>query len=135
MQLHSHPPTTTPNSHASILAEVGSCQLEFAYLSHHTGDPVYAEKARAVFTRLDSIEKEKAGLYPVYISPASGEFTHQRRVSFGSLGDSFYEYLLKLYLLSGKQDVDSLRMFNEAMQGMKVKHECPPTTPHYEPEP
>ena len=33
---------------ASILAEVGSCQLEFAQLSRATGDPTYAVKSRCV---------------------------------------------------------------------------------------
>lgn len=38
---------------------------------------------------------------PLFISPRTGNFT-ARRVSFGALGDSYYEYLLKLWVLKGK---------------------------------
>lgn len=40
---------------------------------------------------------------PLFISPVTGNFT-ARRVSFGALGDSYYEYLLKLWLLQGRTD-------------------------------
>ena len=38
----------------------------------------------------------------VDINPETGAFNGQQ-VSLGALGDSFYEYLLKLWLLSGKR--------------------------------
>jgi mannosyl-oligosaccharide alpha-1,2-mannosidase len=55
------------NGGASILAEVGSVQLEFAYLAHHLNQSHYNEKARKVFTILDQATKPYTGLYPVYI--------------------------------------------------------------------
>ena len=33
-------------SGSAVLAEVGTLQMEFVYLSHATGDPKYAEKVR-----------------------------------------------------------------------------------------
>lgn len=43
------------------------------------------------------------GVMPLFISPTTGNFT-ARRVSFGALGDSYYEYLLKMWLIKGRQD-------------------------------
>jgi len=42
-------------------------------------------------------------------------------VSYGGLGDSFYEYLLKQYLLSGKKDKRALDMYLEAVKGLTNK--------------
>ena len=58
------------NSGMSVLAEVGSSQLEFAYLSYHTKDPKYHVMARKVFSTLHKIpptNKDLAGMYPVFI--------------------------------------------------------------------
>lgn len=42
-------------------------------------------------------------------------------MSMGALGDSFYEYLLKVWLQSGKTDNDGRVMFDEAMQAI-IEH-------------
>ena len=55
-----------------------------------------------MFSYLHSLHKDYAGLYPVFIDPRTGRFGSPDRITFGSLADSFYEYLLKLYLLSGQ---------------------------------
>lgn len=73
-----------------------------------------------MYTFLDNKPTTQEGLYPVFVNPHTGVFNN-RRVSVGSMADSFYEYLLKLYLLTDHRDVDSLRMFNEAVRGIK-KH-------------
>ena len=39
-------------------------------------------------------------------------------MSMGGLGDSFYEYLLKAWLQSGKTDVEAREMFDDAMQAV-----------------
>ena len=36
-------------------------------------------------------------------------------VSIGALGDSFYEYLLKAYLLSGKEDQQAKEMYDASV--------------------
>lgn len=41
------------------------------------------------------------GLYPTFISPDTGLWGNDF-ISIGALGDSFYEYLLKCWLLTGK---------------------------------
>jgi hypothetical protein len=42
-------------------------------------------------------------LYPNYLHPKTGKWG-QQHTSVGALGDSFYEYLLKEWLRSGKRD-------------------------------
>lgn len=37
-------------------------------------------------------------------------------VSIGGLGDSFYEYLIKSFLMSDKTDEDAKRMYYDAME-------------------
>ena len=36
-------------------------------------------------------------------------------MSLGGLGDSFYEYLLKAWIQSGKEDVEARQMYDEAI--------------------
>lgn len=86
---------------ASTLAEIGTLQLEFEYLSKHTGNPIFGEKAVKVFDVLNNVPK-KDGLYSVFVHPADGRFLRDH-VTLGALGDSFYEYLLKYWILTGKK--------------------------------
>ncbi|XP_004365487.2 mannosidase [Capsaspora owczarzaki ATCC 30864] len=101
---------------SSILAEVGTLDLEFQYLSDITGNEVYRNKVLRIRKHMKDISKPD-GLYPNYISPHSGSFG-QNHVSLGGLGDSFYEYLLKSYLISGKQDKEVRAMYDTAMKNV-----------------
>uniref|UniRef100_A0A8D2NSW9 alpha-1,2-Mannosidase n=1 Tax=Zosterops lateralis melanops TaxID=1220523 RepID=A0A8D2NSW9_ZOSLA len=103
---------------SSILAEFGTLHLEFVHLSHLSGNPVFAEKVmniRKVLSRLDKPE----GLYPNYLNPSSGQWG-QHHVSIGGLGDSFYEYLLKAWLMSDKTDEDGKKMYYDAVQAIET---------------
>ncbi|KAL9863764.1 mannosyl-oligosaccharide 1,2-alpha-mannosidase IA [Geothlypis trichas] len=103
---------------SSILAEFGTLHLEFVHLSHLSGNPVFAEKVmniRKVLNRLDKPE----GLYPNYLNPSSGQWG-QHHVSIGGLGDSFYEYLLKAWLMSDKTDEDGKKMYYDAVQAIET---------------
>jgi len=107
------------SSSSSILSEFGTMHLEFLYLSYVTGKPIYKDKVVAVRNYLDKIEK-KDGLYYNYLNPQSGRWG-QAHVSMGALADSFYEYLLKAYLQSDKQDEQSRRMYIEAIDALLNK--------------
>eukprot|EP01079_Euglenida_sp_SAG-EU17-18_P005833 gene5833-1040_t len=48
------------------------------------------------------------GLFPVFVDPETGRFTNSL-VTFGGLGDSFYEILLKLWVQSGGDDPQGVR--------------------------
>ena len=52
-----------------VLAEVGSMQLEYAYLSYHTNDNRYFHKSRQVLDYLHNSSPALPGLYPTHISP------------------------------------------------------------------
>jgi len=99
----------------AILSEAGTLQLEFTYLSEHTHKPIYREKALKVFDKLDEMDKP-GGLYPVYINADSGTFA-RHHITLGALGDSFYEYLLKLWIMTGKDPNSKYRrMYDEALK-------------------
>ncbi|XP_063532966.1 mannosyl-oligosaccharide alpha-1,2-mannosidase IA-like isoform X2 [Cydia strobilella] len=97
----------------SILSEIGTLDLEFKYLSDITGKDVYRKKVERIRDVLNNIEKP-SGLYPNFVNPRTGQWG-QRHMSLGALGDSFYEYLLKAWLMSGQTDEQARAMFDEAM--------------------
>ncbi|XP_033230510.1 mannosyl-oligosaccharide 1,2-alpha-mannosidase IA-like [Belonocnema kinseyi] len=107
------------SSGCSILSEIGTMHLEFAYLSEITGNPVFKNKVENVRRTLKNMEKPK-GLYPNYIHPKTGKWG-QHHMSLGGLGDSFYEYLLKAWIQSGKEDMEAREMYDDAMSAV-VQH-------------
>ncbi|CAI2179364.1 7661_t:CDS:2 [Funneliformis geosporum] len=83
-----------------ILSQVGTLQLEYMKLAQLTGNSSFFYAVQKVTDVLDKAKKEIPGLYPLYIDIESGKFT-SRQISFGSMGDSFYEYLIKQYVYIG----------------------------------
>jgi len=102
----------------SILSEFGTLHLEFAMLTRYTGDPKYLAKVMKIRDYMQKKQKDK-GLYPNYIDPKTGAWG-TRHVSLGALGDSFYEYLLKAWLLSGKKDTTARVMYDEAVKALEA---------------
>ncbi|XP_072317550.1 mannosyl-oligosaccharide 1,2-alpha-mannosidase IA isoform X2 [Eucyclogobius newberryi] len=103
---------------SSILAEFGTLHLEFVHLSELSANPIYTEKVMNIRKLLNKIEKPH-GLYPNFLSPVSGNWV-QHHVSIGGLGDSFYEYLIKSYLMSDKADEDAKRMYYSALDAIEA---------------
>ncbi|XP_042523213.1 mannosyl-oligosaccharide 1,2-alpha-mannosidase IA isoform X1 [Dipodomys spectabilis] len=103
---------------SSILAEFGTLHLEFMHLSHLSGNPIFAEKVMNIRKVLNKLEKPE-GLYPNYLNPSSGQWG-QHHVSVGGLGDSFYEYLLKAWLMSDKTDLEAKKMYFDAVQAIET---------------
>lgn len=81
-----------------MLAEFGTLQLEFNALTDWSADSTFADTAESAIRILleasGRLDGKAAGLFPLYINPHLNKFT-TRKVSFGAMGDSFYEYLLK----------------------------------------
>ena len=99
---HPHPPRFT------FLAEAGSVQLEFVRLASLLGRPDLAATAeRAVAAILDANpgggDPGAPGLFPTTLAleNGGGVFAGERH-SVGGRADSFYEYLLKAWLLRRK---------------------------------
>ncbi|XP_067863038.1 mannosyl-oligosaccharide 1,2-alpha-mannosidase IA-like isoform X1 [Heptranchias perlo] len=103
---------------SSILAEFGTLHLEFMHLSEVSGNPKFAEKVMTIRKVLNRLEKPH-GLYPNYLSPVTGHWG-QHHVSIGGLGDSFYEYLIKAWLMSDKTDEEAKTMYYEALQAIET---------------
>jgi mannosyl-oligosaccharide alpha-1,2-mannosidase len=105
----------------SSTSEVSTLQLEFNYLSTVSGDPKYGLEAMKVMEHIKSLPKVE-GLVPIYISPDSGQFIGEN-IRLGSRGDSYYEYLLKVWLQSGTSSDKNTSylydMYKEAMNGVR----------------
>lgn len=108
------------NSSRISIAEAGTVQLEYWKLSELTGNSTYHKLAQRVIDILDKDKKPHKGLYPVLIDTSTGKLTHSQ-ITFGGQGDSFYEYLLKQYILSGQTHDQYRRMYEESIDSMKQK--------------
>lgn len=64
----------------SILSEVGTLHLEFAYLSDVTGDPTYRMKVDNIRRVIQSMDKPR-GLYPNYINPKTGKWGQRKFIN------------------------------------------------------
>jgi len=98
-------------------------QLEFRYLAEATGKQEYARKAERVFDLMKSIEPDD-GLYPATVVNKDPEPKFGRRepkISFGSRADSFYEYMLKIWLQGNRKENMYRDMYDKSIQGMHEK--------------
>ena len=107
------------NTGGSNIAEMGTLQIEFRYLASATGNKEYAEKVESIFDALHELHPED-GLYLNDIRYVKGqaEFGKRGKLSFGGCGDSFYEYMLKLWLQGGKKETKYRYMYYESIEGM-----------------
>ena len=123
----------------STLSELGSLHLEFYYLSDITGDPIYRKMVEKIRTTIDELYKPR-GLYPDSYVHAVDNFgerescilhffkfiinifkTTQDDFSIGTSSDSFFEYILKGWIQSGKTKDADRKMFDEAMEAI-IEH-------------
>ncbi|KAF9948906.1 mannosyl-oligosaccharide alpha-1,2-mannosidase [Mortierella alpina] len=103
----------------SSTSEVATLQLEFKYLSYLTGDDKYWRAAEDVVLKIKELPSVD-GLVPIFINPYNGQF-HGSEIRLGSRGDSYYEYLIKQYLQTSKQEPVYKEMYDHAIVGVK-KH-------------
>jgi hypothetical protein len=83
-------------------AEVGTLLLEFGTLSRLTGNPVYYDKAKRAVVALYA-RRSPLGLVGSAIDVETGVWSDSTSHIGGGI-DSYYEYLLKAWLLFGDQD-------------------------------
>jgi mannosyl-oligosaccharide alpha-1,2-mannosidase len=105
----------------AILSEIGTIQMEFFTLSALSGDNSFHTLADGVINELRASTTPVKGLYPLYVrlTPPVGYSTS--RVTLGGLSDSFYEYLLKMWVLTGRT-VDKYRtMYIESAEAL-IQH-------------
>ncbi len=92
-------------------AETGTLLIEFGTLSKLTGKPVFYEKAKRALVETFK-RRSKIGLVGEWINVETGEWTNTDSHISGAI-DSYYEYLLKCWLLFG--DPECKQMWNESI--------------------
>jgi hypothetical protein len=103
---------------SAITAEFATLQLEFRLLARLSGILDYKEKSEHVFSLLNDMNP-KNGLYPYFIrnTGAKPEFANDK-LTFGAMSDSFYEYMLKIWIQGGRKEQLYRDMYDRSMQGM-----------------
>ncbi|KAL4609158.1 mannosyl-oligosaccharide 1,2-alpha-mannosidase IB [Arapaima gigas] len=98
---------------SSILAEFGTLHMEFIHLTYLRGNPAYYQKVMHI-RKLLARKDRPNGLYPYYLNPQTGRWGQQ-----GGLGDSFYKYLLKAWLVSDRTDTEARRTYDDAIEAIE----------------
>lgn len=97
-------------------AEIGTALIEFGTLSKLTGNPIYYNKAKGALVALYT-RRSKIGLVGELINVETGEWVSKTSHIGGGI-DSYYEYLLKSWLLFGDQDCR--KMADESMKAVDL---------------
>jgi len=95
-------------------AEVGTLLMEFGTLSKLTGKPVYYDKAKRALVELYN-RRSSIGLVGSSLNVKTGAWTDPTSNIGGGI-DSYYEYLLKCWLLFG--DKDCQRMWQSSIEAL-----------------
>jgi mannosyl-oligosaccharide alpha-1,2-mannosidase len=103
-------PPWTGNPGVVVLAEFGSLGMEFGALSERSGEDkwrVLGETPVKVAIERSGPESlppgVPAGLYPLFFDSKDARWTNSK-VSIGAMGDSWYEYLLKVWVQGGRTE-------------------------------
>lgn len=109
------------------LAELGSIQLEFRALAHHSQQPLLKYMRNVTELILDHFETAEStvmrlngsnrALYPFTMSLSSGKWT-TNLVTLGAPADSYFEYLVKLWVQSGRRETVYWERFARVMDGL-----------------
>lgn len=107
---------------SAILAEFGTIQLEFKYLAKASGRPELCAKTDKVFEIMNEISPSN-GLFPYFYSNLDYDGSHvpkpaNSKLTFGAMSDSFYEYMLKLWIQTDRKVPLYREMYDKAMDGM-----------------
>lgn len=106
------------NGRNSVLSEFGTVQLEMRKLSQLSGDPKYKDAVERVDKYLQDHPPRNDGLYVTMINPETGQWNGDH-VTLGAWGDSYYEYLLKQWILTKDQKYRVL--YDQAVEGIFSK--------------
>lgn len=112
-----HSPRWSPDSSTS---EVTTIQLEFRDLSRVSGNVKYEDAVSRVSELVHGLEKDM-GLVPIFINANTGKFRQYSTVTMGARGDSYYEYLLKQWLQTGKSVQYLQDDYSTAVSGIMKK--------------
>jgi len=102
-------------------AEIGTLLLEFGTLARLTRKPVYYEKAKRALVELYK-RRSPIGLVGSTINVETGAWVNTRSHIGGGI-DSYYEYLLKSWLLFGDEDCGEMWRKSVAALNKYLAHE------------
>ncbi|XP_073501131.1 ER degradation-enhancing alpha-mannosidase-like protein 1 [Phyllobates terribilis] len=97
-------------------AGAGSLLVEFGILSRLLGDSTFEWVARRAVQALWGLRNNHTGLLGNVVDIQTGQWVGKQS-GLGAGLDSFFEYLLKSYILFGEED--DLHMFNEAYRSIQ----------------
>ncbi|KAM4650952.1 ER degradation-enhancing alpha-mannosidase-like protein 1 [Discoglossus pictus] len=97
-------------------AGAGSLLVEFGILSRLLGDSTFEWVARRAVRALWSLRSNETGLLGNVVDIQTGQWVGKQS-GLGAGLDSFFEYLLKSYILFGEEE--DLDMFNEAYKSIQ----------------
>ena len=97
-------------------AEIGTALIEFGTLSKLVGNPVYFEKAKIALIQLFN-RRSRIGLVGTVINVETGEWVNKSS-HIGGMIDSYYETLLKSWLLFG--DIECKTMWDESIKAVNT---------------
>ena len=110
---------STANSvYTSSLSEVATLSLEWVLLSRLSGEYIFQDVVITVHDALTAAVEKHGGLLPQFVAPSTGQFSGDV-IMLGARSDSYYEYLLKQYVMSGCTDVMMLERFVQAMRSVR----------------
>ena len=112
--------THTEHEHSSIISEAGTLQMEFRELSRASGNSIF--EVQLLFHRFKKLNfnnfllqessfkvskivhglPKREGLVPIYINFNTGKFIEGSSFSMAGKADSYYEYLLKQWIQTGR---------------------------------
>ncbi|KAF1747909.1 hypothetical protein GCK72_024375 [Caenorhabditis remanei] len=104
----------------SSLSEVTTVQLEYRALSRASGNSTYEDLSFNVSKHIHKIGCEThEGLCGMFINANTGNFKKGATITFGARSDSYYEYLFKQWIQTGKT-IDWLKEdYGKAMTAME----------------
>ena len=112
-----HAPKWSPDSSTS---EVTTLQLEFRDLRRCTNDKSFEKAVADVSSKIHDMKKT-LGLVPIMINPNTGKFRKGATITLGARGDSYYEYLIKQWIQTGKTMNYLKDDFVESVIGVRTK--------------
>ncbi|XP_013369182.1 PREDICTED: ER degradation-enhancing alpha-mannosidase-like protein 1 isoform X1 [Chinchilla lanigera] len=104
------------SNNETCTAGAGSLLVEFGILSRLLGDPTFEWVARRAVKALWNLRSNDTGLLGNVVNIQTGHWVGKQS-GLGAGLDSFYEYLLKSYILFGEKE--DLEMFNAAYQSIQ----------------
>ncbi|KAI8881506.1 glycoside hydrolase family 47 protein [Backusella circina FSU 941] len=112
--------TETPQADSTInLAEFGTYSMEFTRLSQVTGNPKYQELADNMINIAIQQPSSLPGLYPTSWTLDPFKPDSSSTLTVGGGGDSYYEYLVKNYLLQNKKYPDQMKSWVQSVDSME----------------